>query len=157
PYYNADMIVNKHNEPQLQTEIDRAASCSHRFSNSGLGQQDVGTSTQIRLAVMTAATQSVRVGEQDANETLDYIRDVVHTMSKLPGQRPLVLVSPGFLTLSDDAILHESQILDLALDSRVTVDTLDARGVYGTGIPASESGEGSIEGMVVGRVQQNTS
>ena len=157
PYYTADLILNKHDEPQLETEVDRAASCSHRFSNSGLGQVDVGTSTQIRLAVITAATQSLRIGEQDVNETLDYIRDVIHTMSKLPGQRTLVLVSPGFRTLSDDAILHESQILDLALDSRVTVDTLDARGLYGTGIPASEGGSGSIEGAIVGRVQQNTS
>jgi len=156
-YYSADLIVNKHNDPQLQTEIDRYSSCVHRFSSSGLGQQDVGISTQIKAQVITAASQSLQLGEQDVNETLDYLRDVVHTMSKLPGQRTLVLVSPGFLTLSDEAIAHESQILDLALDSQVTVDSLDARGLYDAGIPASESGAGSIEGSLAGRVQQNQS
>jgi len=153
-YYAADQIVNKHSEPQLNSEIDRYSSCSRRFSASGLGQQDTGISTQIRLQVITAANQALEVGEQDVNQTLDYIRDVVHTMSRLPGQRTLVLVSPGFLTLSDEAIAHESQILDLALDSQVTVDTLDARGLYDPGIPASESGAGSIESSLTGRSRQ---
>lgn len=156
-YYVADQIVNKHNEPQLDTEIDKYSSCTHRFSNTGLGQQDLGTSTQIKLQVITAANQSLQLGEQDVDDTLNYIRDVVHTMSKLPGQRTLVLVSPGFLALSDEAIAHESQILDLALDSQVTVDTLDARGLYDPGMHVSESGAGSLEGTLTGRVEQNRS
>ena len=44
----------------------------------------------------------------------------------------LILVSPGFLTINALAKAHESEILDIAAKSNVTVSALDARGLYTT-------------------------
>jgi VWFA-related protein len=65
-------------------------------------------------------------------------------MAKLPGQRTLILVSPGFVSIAPEALGWESQIMDLAVQSNVTINALDARGLY-TGITdISERGGGQI-------------
>jgi hypothetical protein len=68
-------------------------------------------------------------------------------MGALPGQRTLVLVSPGFLTLTPEAMRGKSLILDMAAQSNVTISALDARGLYTTALDASERGEGSAQAL----------
>jgi VWFA-related protein len=45
----------------------------------------------------------------------------------------------------------ESQLLNLAAASAVTISTLDARGLYSAMIPASESGDQSLQSLVTGQ------
>jgi hypothetical protein len=62
------------------------------------------------------------------------LRELEHLedrMSVLPGQRNIVLVSPGFLTLTMENNL--SAVIDRAIRSKVIINTLDARGLY-TGV-----------------------
>jgi VWFA-related protein len=61
-------------------------------------------------------------------------------MASLPGQRTLILISPGFLTVVPEAMTDKSRILDLAAHSNVTISALDARGLYTTALDASEQG-----------------
>jgi hypothetical protein len=56
------------------------------------------------------------------------LKDVVRRMSAMPGQRNIVLISPGFLTF--DLRFEVSEIIDHALRANVIVSTLDARGLY---------------------------
>lgn len=49
-------------------------------------------------------------------------------MATLPGQSTLILVSPGFLTITPEARNAESRIIDLAAADNITVSALDARG-----------------------------
>jgi VWFA-related protein len=132
-YYHADLIQNKHNGNALEAAIDEVMSCS-----PGLKMRDVAQ----RLAE-GAASQAVAAGEQDIQVTLASLMDYVRRMALLPGQRTLVLVSSGFLTLTAQAVAWESQILDFAAQSNVIVSALDARGLYVTEIDASERGGGS--------------
>ena len=60
----------------------------------------------------------------------------------MPGQRLLVLISPGFLTISADAAAEKSQLLDMAAQSNVTISA-DARGLYTTVLDACERSAGS--------------
>ena len=69
-------------------------------------------------------------GEQNTRISLLKIEGVVRAMATLPGQRTLVLVSPGFLTLSQDSLKLTSQILEEAAHANVVINTLDARGLY---------------------------
>jgi len=80
----------------------------------------------------------------------------VHTISALPGQRTLVLVSPGFLSLSQESMAMESQLLNLAVGDGVTISTLDARGLYSTMVPASEA-RGIGPALVTGQNLQDRS
>ena len=65
-------------------------------------------------------------------------------MAALPGQRTLILVSPGFASYTDAAAKLEAQILDYAASSNVTINALDARGLYSTNLGASYSGPSSL-------------
>jgi VWFA-related protein len=105
--------------------------------------------------VRTAANQALEAGDEDARATLGYIRDVVHTMSRLPGQRTLILVSPGFLSGSAEALTLQSQILDLSASSHVTISALDARGLSGGNVGASHETSGSVFSNMTGQPVQD--
>ncbi|HYH00018.1 MAG TPA: VWA domain-containing protein [Terriglobales bacterium] len=49
-------------------------------------------------------------------------------MSSLPGQRTVLLVSPGFLL--GDRHFDSVEVMDRAIRSKVTINALDARGLY---------------------------
>ena len=68
-------------------------------------------------------------------------------MASLPGQRTLILVSPGFLTMEQDTLTAESRLMDLAAQSNVTISVLDPRGVYPTSVTASDNLHGGSAQM----------
>ena len=136
-YYHADLIQNKHNRAALEAAIDEMFSCS-----PGLQMRDIA-----ERMVESAATRTLAMGEQDVHVTLSSLREFVRRMSALPGQHTLVLVSPGFLILTPESRAEESQIMDMAAQSNVTVSALDARGLYTTETDASERSKGSAQTM----------
>ena len=97
-----------------------------------------------RRLARSAAMRALAIGEEDARQSLLLIGAVVSAMSKLPGQRTLILVSPGFLSLSPEAMTFKSQLLDRAAGSNVVISALDARGLYGGNADASQGGNTTI-------------
>jgi VWFA-related protein len=134
-YYHADLIENKHNSAALEAAIDEMFSCS-----PGLQMRDIA-----ERMVESAATRTLAMGEQDVHVTLSSFREFVRRMSVLPGQHTLILVSPGFLILTPESRAEESEIMDMAAQSNVTVSALDARGLYTTEMEASERTKGSAQ------------
>jgi VWFA-related protein len=128
-------------------------------SNAGnISTEDVSKSPAVlenETLTKNAATVALQDGDQDALETINFLRDVVHTISALPGQRTLILVSSGFLSLSQESMAMESQLLNLAVGDGVTISTLDARGLYSTMLSASQSGDQSIQSLVTGHDQED--
>jgi VWFA-related protein len=143
-YYAADQILNKHNDAEFKIAIEKASACNHN-SNMEL----------MRQLVETDAMEALQAGDQDVRETLVYLRDVVHTISAFPGQRTLVLVSPGFLSGSTDALALQSQILDLAASAHVSISALDARGLFSGQVAASQGGSNSVTAEMTGEAQQD--
>ncbi len=157
-YYQADQILNKHNAQAYGVALDKTANCMHLPSaasaSGNIGVDDVSTDPNVLLnetLTKNAAMVALQDGDEDSVETITFIRDVVHTISGLPGQRTLILVSPGFLSLSQESMAAESQLLNLAAASAVTISTLDARGLYAGMMSASESGGESIQSLVTGQ------
>jgi len=150
-YYTADQILNKRSKTEWDIAYERAANCSHKSSATGPAD---GTGFVEQL-VRSAADQALMIGDQDVRATLSYIRDVVHTMSKLSGQRTLVLVSPGFFAGTNEALALQSQILDLAASSNVTVSTLNALGLSGGHVGASQTTAGSVFANITGQPIQS--
>jgi VWFA-related protein len=66
-------------------------------------------------------------------------------------------VSPGFLTVSPESMREESQVLDAAAESKVTVSALDARGLYSTELDASQRGANTALDLTSADVLQNHS
>ncbi len=157
-YFQADQILNKHNGQAYGVALDKTANCMHlpaAASNSGnISVDDISKDPAIlqnETLTKNAAMLALQDGDQDAVDSISFVRDVVHTISGLPGQRTLILVSPGFLSLSQESIAAESQVLNLAAAAAVTISTLDARGLYSAMLSASASGGESIQSLVTGQ------
>jgi VWFA-related protein len=130
-YYQADQIENKHDSDALAEAVSQVFRC-----NPGMNpQRDLATAQ--RMA--ESAAMEVQMAErQDVQTTYTTIREIVRKMAPLPGTRLLILVSPGFLNVESDTLTSESQIIDIAAQSEVTISTIDARGLYTTSPSVSE-------------------
>ena len=120
-YYMADLIINKNDPQALQAAALEAVSC-----------MALDPSTQMDLATTSAkvaAQRQIGIGEQESRLALLALRNTIHRLSVMPGERVIVLVSPGFLTL-DTHRQDLGEVVDLANRSKVVINTLDARGLY---------------------------
>jgi VWFA-related protein len=135
-YYQADLIENKHDQVALQDVEQQLIICNPPPPDM--------LETQAELA----ARRAVAIGQQDVQVTFASIATVVHGMAALPGQRTMILVSPGFLTITPEALSTESHIIDLAAQGNVTISALDARGVYVTEANASDDARGRSPGVI---------
>jgi VWFA-related protein len=122
-YYQADLIENKHDGQAFASVLAQVFACDPALDR----QRDQEVAQRM---VEAAARRVLAVGEQDVQVTLTSIKEFVRRMAKLPGQRTMVLVSPGFVSIGPQALNWESQIMDLAAQSNVTINALDARGLY---------------------------
>jgi VWFA-related protein len=135
-YYEADQIENKHDPVAVQDAVRKYINCHPAIANpSEAGNPNLPNAEGL---VDGAAQRALAVGRQDVLSTLSSIRTLIGRMGQLPGQRSLVLVSPGFLNIERESLDLESRIIDLAASSNVTVSTLDARGLYTTEMTASQ-------------------
>ena len=127
-YYQADLIENKHDKAALQDVVSQIMNvCDPRTpENVAEGLAD------------SAARYALTLGKQDILVTYATLREIVRRMATLPGQRSLLLVSDGFLPIEGEARYAESQLLDLAVQSNVTINAIDARGLYTTSMTASD-------------------
>jgi hypothetical protein len=87
-----------------------------------------------------AAQQELSVGEQGTRVTLSVIKNMIRRMSVMPGQRLVVIASPGFLAQTSEAISDKVDILDTAARANVMISALNARGLFTTNMDASQQG-----------------
>ncbi len=75
------------------------------------------------------ARAALAAGNYETQVNLATLKQIVRHLGAMPGQRTLVLVSPGFLTLSE---FHQplDDLIEFANRLNVTVNALDARGLY---------------------------
>jgi VWFA-related protein len=116
---------------------------------------DVSRCLPLRVAVeeygdFHLAAQAIRdaytSGLQESRATLATLRIVVQRMAATPGQRSVLLVSPGFFIPSD--LQHESdELMALAIRSKVLISTVDARGVWTN--PAFDASKGGASAAVI--------
>ena len=130
-YYEADRIQNKHDPMAVDMAVENTLACCD--CPRGVA----------KVLVDNAAAESLQIGDRDVRVTLGAVREIVRKMGAMPGQRTLILVSPGFLTMTPEALTEKSQILDIAAQSNVTINAVDARGLYTTALDASDRSRGS--------------
>jgi VWFA-related protein len=136
-YYEADLIANHRDDTAMQDALKRFALCNPSIQLSGAGLAVANG------MVESAARRALVQGALDISTTYANLGEFVRRMEKLPGQRTLILVSPGFLNVETEALTAESQIVNAAAQYNVTISALDARGLYSSEVSASERGEGA--------------
>jgi VWFA-related protein len=128
-YYMADLIENQHDPNALQVATADALGCAF---NSDTRQ----TPAAQQLADATAA-RVLQLGEAETRVSLSVIKDVVRRIAVMPGQRTVLLLSPGFLT---PQLQYEyADIIDRALHAQVIISTLNVRGLYTIGSDVSKA------------------
>ncbi|HET9741658.1 MAG TPA: VWA domain-containing protein [Terriglobales bacterium] len=119
-YYLGDMIQNKNDPQALQAATQEALDC--QFGG------DQRMQLQAQALAQTAAMRAVNEGNHETQVSLQTLEGIVRRVTAMPGQRTILLVSPGFY--NPDDLFREDNIMDRALHSNVVISALDARGLY---------------------------
>src|SRR5580658_9271010 len=92
--------------------------------------------------VQAAAQRELGLGESEVQFTNQNLEALIRRMSALPGQRIIVMMSPGFFVTP---VMHWSgEIIDRATKANIVLNTIDARGLYvSSAYDASNSGSES--------------
>ena len=119
-YYMGDLIENKNDPQALTVAAQDALNC--------LFNGDQRFIQQAQQMAQEAARRALIEGDAESRLALGVLKDVVRRIALMPGQRSIVLVSPGFITpqLESDYI----DVVDRAVRSQVIINALDARGLY---------------------------
>jgi VWFA-related protein len=119
-YYEADQIVNFHSTQALAVATEEAIQCAFR-----------GDRTQQAAAQALAQVEADRVasaGDQQTEYVYRHLEDTMRRLSGMPGQRVMVLVSPGFILTQNTR--EGGELIDRANRANIVINTIDARGLY---------------------------
>ncbi|MGB8522737.1 MAG: VWA domain-containing protein [Candidatus Acidiferrales bacterium] len=119
-YYEADLIVNQQDQQAFAAATQDAIACT--------GNTSPNAATAAAMLVSSTAFRLANSGDINTQYAIRRLVEVVRRISVLPGQRSIVLVSPGFLTTINEYDL--SEVIDRATRANVFINTLDARGLY---------------------------
>jgi VWFA-related protein len=119
-YYEADLIVNKNDTQALNVAIQDTLQCAFG------GNMAMFNAAQ--AMAQATASQVLSLGDSETEYAYRHLEETVRRLSSMPGQRVLVLVSPGFIpsTLQTEA----SDLVDRATRANIVINTIDARGLY---------------------------
>jgi VWFA-related protein len=116
-HFQADGIMNKNDQGALHVAVEDA------IMFCGARQEDIATEMAVE-----AAKRALESGDRQARFSLNSLRDLVARLAAAPGQRSIVMVSPGFLVTDGD--FQQAKVIDRAIRSRIVISALDARGLY---------------------------
>jgi VWFA-related protein len=119
-YYEANLIQNNLDPSALVVATEDTLACA--YQNNPKFEQEA------QLMATSAATEVYEEGHVETEASFRRLEEVLRRLSGLPGQRVLVLLSPGFIYPEYEYQL--SQIIDHANRANVFINTLDARGLY---------------------------
>lgn len=119
-YYQADLIANKNDTQALAVATEDTIQCAFN------GDTRMQAAAQGQAQMM--AQRVVSEGDSETEYAYRHLEAILRRMTSLPGQRVIVLVSPGFIMskLQNDA----SDLVDRATRANVVINTIDARGLY---------------------------
>jgi len=119
-YYQADLIVNRNDTQALAVATEDALQCAFNGDT---------TMRAAALALAQATAQrAVTEGDDESGFANRHLEEILRRMTNLPGQRIMVLVSPGYIlgTWHSEA----SDLVDRATRANIVINTIDARGLY---------------------------
>jgi VWFA-related protein len=119
-YYQADLIQNKLDSDALATATSETLSC--QFNN------DPRFISQAQAFAQSAATRVVMENEHESRLSLSVLQDVLRRIAVMPGQRTVLLLSPGFLTSGFEDI--PLSLIDQALRAQIVISAMNSRGLY---------------------------
>ncbi|HEX4004430.1 MAG TPA: VWA domain-containing protein [Candidatus Acidoferrales bacterium] len=129
-YYEAVEIQDHHDQDVLNIATQDAVACLEAESGSQPATQaaQMQLVQQAQALAQATALRMEDMGDEETAYALRRLKEVVDRMSVLPGQRSIVLISPGFIYPNREQ--EYSELVDRAIRQNVFINTLDARGLY---------------------------
>ncbi len=133
-FYMADLIVNLNDTQASQVALINYQACSN---NQFATQQEV----------YMIAQRALHDGEHETRVSANVLGQIVRRLTAMPGQRSLVLASPGFFVpYADQQDIND--VINRAIRSNVIISTLDIRGLW-TPPGFDATAPGSVGGPMV--------
>ena len=146
-YYMADQIVNRNDSIVLDAATRDVMTCM------SLDPKQYQMAQQI---AQQAAQSELPQGDHETRIAMGVIKELVRRMAAMPGQRSIILVSGGFITLAEHAT-EKSEIMDRAIRANVLINSLDARGLYTDTPDIGRQGTTMVTEMVLQQMERETS
>jgi len=146
-YYMADQIANLHDAQVLAVATQDAQNCGGLNSPTTSAPTAAAQQAAASQQAQSAAVQALSLGDAETRLVLGALKDTVRRISVAPGQRTLVLISPGFITPQLEDKVDE--IIEKAVRSNVTINVLDARGLYTVDAMDDISRQGGVNPLLV--------
>jgi VWFA-related protein len=119
-HYMADQALNKSNPMILGVVTQETLQCMFQGNTQML--------QAAQQMAQSALQQALVAGDSDNEYTYRALEDVIRRLGTLPGERVLVLASPGFILSTQ--FQDEMEIIDRANRASIVINTVDARGLY---------------------------
>lgn len=116
-YYMADLVVTKAEPLALQALTYHTAVCAHVRPEMARG------------IAINASERKLIMGREDTKRTLGAVRRAIRRLAQLPGERVIILASPGFFAGTAEANRMMAEVLELAAKNKVIVHGLSVHGV----------------------------
>ena len=120
-HYMADLMLNQHDPDAGSIAVQEVEDCALR--SLGFSSPQAG-----RIAA-AKAIEVLDAGNAESKNALAVLNGVIRRTASMPGQRTIVLVSPGFLALTPETHEDVMKIIDVAVRAGIIINTLDAEGL----------------------------
>jgi VWFA-related protein len=114
-FYEAYEIIDANDPTAMQVAVQDVVNCT-------------GITQGAQNLAQAAAQRELDLGESQLQFTFQNLEAVIRRMSALPGQRVIVMMSPGFFLTP--SMQQSSEIIDRATKANIVINTIDARGLY---------------------------
>ena len=115
-YYEAYQIIEANDSTALQIATQDAQRCVGNMPGAA------------QSLVQMAAQRELTTGNAQVQFAFQNLQALIRRMSALPGQRVIVMMSPGFFVTP--SMRESSELIDRATKANVVINTIDARGLY---------------------------
>jgi VWFA-related protein len=143
-YYVADSIVNQADSNAMQLAMEDALECTFpdarsgsegpRARGTGLSFEQQGAMEKARRTVLAKAVEVASMGKMESDRTLTMLHDVLDRTVSQSGRRSVLLLSPGFVTLTREQQKAAMYLIERALRADVVFCALDVRGLASTSL-----------------------
>jgi VWFA-related protein len=123
--YQAYLIVDRRDPTALAIASEEAYVC---FFADRAAQAEADARASAQQMAEAEAMTSLNAFQAETEMALRTLEQLVRRMAATPGQRTIVLLSPGFLMLTAEQ--RVDGIVERALRSNVVINTLDSKGLY---------------------------
>jgi VWFA-related protein len=115
----ADVIENKHDPDAMKLVVEETVQCAFNGDHRNL--------QAAQMMAKTAVKQALRTGEAENRVVFQNVEDALRELAGKPGERVLLMISPGFLLT--EQMLEEKEVIELANRANIIMNTIDARGL----------------------------